>query len=325
MLPRFSYVHPKSLSEAVEHLSAEGAVVHAGGTDLLGCLRDGVFSAKKVVSLSGIGELRGIRETGNGGLRIGALATLSEVAAHSAIRDRYPLLAHATSEAASPQLRNQGTLGGNLCQKPRCWYYRGEFLCLRKGGERCYAEGGDNRYHCVFGGEGCYIVHPSDTAPALVALGATVRIAGSRGGRVVPAAELFVAPSKDPRRETVLERGEVLTEVLLPPPVPGVRSSFRKVRVRAAWDFALAGAALILTMEGATVSSARVVLAAAAPVPWRSRAAEQALESRELGPETAAAAADAAVQAAEPLEHNGYKIPLLRGLVEEELLRLAAA
>jgi xanthine dehydrogenase YagS FAD-binding subunit len=185
--------------------------------------------------------------------------------------------------------------------------------------------GGDNRYHCIFGGDGCYIVHPSDAAPALVALEATLRIAGPRGTRAIPLADLFVAPSKDPRRETALERGEVLTEVLLPPPVPGLRSSFRKVRARGAWDFALAGAALALRMEGAKVASARVVLAGAAPVPWRSKAAEQALEGKELGRETASAAAEAAVKGAEPLEHNGYKVALFRGLLEEELLRLATA
>lgn len=324
MLPRFSYARPRTLPEAIEHLASDGAVAHAGGTDLLGCLRDGVFSVRKVVSLSGLEELGGIRETGNGGLRIGALATLGQVAAHPVIRERYTALGQAAAEAASPQLRNQGTLGGNLCQKPRCWYYRGEFPCLRKGGERCYAVGGDNRYHCIFGGDGCYIVHPSDTAPALAALAATVRVEGPGGPRTIPVAEFFVAPSKDPRRETALERGELLTEIFLPPAALGLRSSYRKVRARGAWDFALAGAALAARMEGKKVSSPRVVLAGTAPVPWRSLAAEEALGGKELGPEAAKAASEAAVKGAEPLGHNGYKIALVRGLVEEEVLRLGA-
>ena len=166
MLPAFAYVRPQSIPETIKHLTDQGARAHAGGTDLLGCLRDGVFTSSKLVSLGSLQELRGIRETG-GGIRIGALTTITEVATSPLVRKQYPVLAQAAREVASPQLRNQGTIGGNLCQKPRCWYYRGEFHCLRKGGPTCFAMAGQNEYHCIIGGDGCYIVHPSDIAPAL--------------------------------------------------------------------------------------------------------------------------------------------------------------
>jgi xanthine dehydrogenase YagS FAD-binding subunit len=181
MIPNFSYTRARSLDEAIRYLSLDGARVHAGGTDLLGCLRDHVLDATTVVSIAGLKELKGIGPTPAGGLRIGSLTTIAEIASHPIIRSKYRALSMAAAEVASPQLRNQGTIGGNLCQKPRCWYYRGEFHCLRKGGDTCYAVEGENLYHCIFGGENCFIVHPSDTAAALVALQATVVIAGPNG------------------------------------------------------------------------------------------------------------------------------------------------
>ncbi len=275
------------------------------------------------MSLSGVSALRGIDRLPEGGLRIGALTTLTEVAESEAVRTHYRALAEAAASVASPQLRNQGTLGGNLCQKPRCWYYRGDFHCLRKGGDACFAVAGENRYHCLFGGEGCFIVHPSDTAPALVALGAAVRIVGPGGTRAVPVEAFHVLPSVDPRRETVLEPGEVVTEVVLPPPAPGLRSTYRKVRARASWDFALVGAALALRLAGDVVREARVVLAGVAPVPWRAKAVEAALTGHRLDPAIIDHAAAAAVKGAEPLAQNGYKVPLVRGLLQERLQAIA--
>jgi xanthine dehydrogenase YagS FAD-binding subunit len=323
MLPSFSYVRAQTLDDALRQLSSEGAAVHAGGSDLLGCLRDGVFEASKVVSLSGLGDLRGIRDTRNGGLRIGATTTIAEIAANDVVRRQYGALAQAAAVVASPQLRNQGTIGGNICQKPRCWYYRGDFDCMRKGGGMCYAAGGENQYHCILGGAGCFIVHPSDMAPALVALGATVRIAGPRGSRTVPMEEFHVLPSVDVRRETVLEAGEIVTEVLLPESAGGLRSSYRKVRSRGAWDFALAGVALALRFSGNRVEEGRVVLSGAAPVPWRSREAEGVIAGQRLEAGVARRAAEAAMRDARALRHNGYKIPLFRGLIEEELLAIS--
>ena len=323
MLPSFTYARVGSLKEAIRELASEGARIHAGGTDLLGCLRDGVFEARKMVSISRLKDLRGIRETASGGLRIGSLTTITEVAESPLVRERYAGLAQGAAEVASPQLRNQGTIGGNLCQKPRCWYYRGEFHCLRKGGTVCYAADGENQFHCIFGGDQCYIVHPSDTAPPLVALEAKLRIVGPRGSRTVAVEKFHVSPSQDVQRETVLETGEIVTEVLLPPPPPGLRSSYRKVRARRSWDFAVAGAALALEFSGDRVKKARIVLSGAAPIPWRARAAEEVTTGTKLDPGTMAKAAVAVVQNARPLQHNGYKVPLFQGLLEEELLAIA--
>ena len=322
MLPAFAYVRPQSIPEAIKHLADQGARVHAGGTDLLGCLRDGVFTSSKLVSLGNIQELRGITETGDG-VRIGALTTISAVAASPVVRKQYPVLAQAAAEVASPQLRNQGTIGGNLCQKPRCWYYRGEFNCARKGGPTCFAMTGQNEYHCILGGDGCYIVHPSDTAPALIALDAKVRIARSNGTRTISLEEFFVSPGKDPKKETIVESGEIITEILLPAPAKGMYSAYRKARARRSWDFALASVALALTLDGKQVTSARIVLGGAAPVPWRAREAEQVITGKQLDAATATKAADAAMSKAQPMEHNGYKIMLFKGLIEEQLQAMA--
>jgi xanthine dehydrogenase YagS FAD-binding subunit len=319
-MPNFSYVRVRSLKEATEHLSSDGARVHAGGTDLLGCLRDNVFGAKKVVSITGLKNLRGIEETKEGGLRIGALTTITEIADSKKVRDHYPALAKAASEVASPQLGTQGTIGGNLCQKPRCWYYRGEFHCLRKGGPTCYAYQGENQFHCIFGSGGiCYITHPSDTAPALVAYQATLRIVGPKGTRLLPIEKFYVLPSQDVRKETVLKPNEILTEILLPPQSKGLLSSYRKVRARQSWDFALAGVALALKLKEDRVEKARVVLSGAAPIPWRSKEAEQTLTGNPLNTDTITRAVNAALKNAEPLEKNSYKIPLFQGILEEEL------
>ncbi len=321
MLPNFAYVQPQSVKAALNQLKTQGARIHAGGTDLLGCLREGILDAKTVVSINGLNALRGVRNSSDGGLRIGALTTITEVERHPVIQSRFRALSQGAGEVASPQLRNQGTIGGNICQKPRCWYYRGEFHCLRKGGDRCYAVGGENQYHCILGGEDCFMVHPSDTAPPLVALEAVVRIAGPKGTRTVPVSRFHVPPSEDVQKETVLDPGEVVTEIMLPPAPSGLRSSYRKVRARRAWDFALAGMALAITLkDDNTVQKARVVFSGVAPVPWRSVAVEEAVTGRRLDNETVSRAADAAVREARPMEKNGYKVPLLRGVVEEELM-----
>jgi xanthine dehydrogenase YagS FAD-binding subunit len=322
MLRNFAYVRPQTKQEALGHLDSDGARIHAGGTDLLGCLRDEVFAADKVVSLSGLDELKGIARTNDGGLRIGALTTISEIAASNEVAAGFPGLAQAARDVASPQLRNQGTLGGNLCQRPRCWYYRGEFHCAKKGGDTCYAAEGENRYHAIFGGDPCYIVHPSDTAPMLVALGASAKIAGPGGERTVELENFFVLPHEELYKENVLRPGEMVTEIIVPAPASGLESSYRKARERGSWDFALASVALALRMSGKRVEEARVVLGGVAPKPWRSTATEAALAGKQLDAATARAAAEAAVAGAEPLEQNTYKVLLVKGVVEESLLAL---
>jgi len=268
-------------------------------------------------------DLRGIRRALDGGLVVGAMTTLSEVAAHTDVVKGYPTLAQGAAAAASPQLRNQGTIGGNICQRPRCWYFRGDFHCARKGGEKCFAAEGENQFHCIFGGDVCFIVHPSDTAPALVALEAVVRITGPNGSRSVPAEKFFILPETDYTRENVLTAGEIVTEIVLPPQPRGTRGAYRKVRARGSWDFALTGAAVAATITGDVVEQARIVLSGVAPVPWRAPDAERAIVGKRLNERTARSAAAAAVKGAQPLSDNGYKVELLRGTVEEALLELA--
>jgi xanthine dehydrogenase YagS FAD-binding subunit len=324
MIKNFSYLRPSTLDEALAQLTAPGAAAYAGGTDLLGCLRDGVYEVRTVVSLTRVPELRGIGTTG-GDLRIGALTTLAEVARHPAVKERYAALAQAAASVGTPQLRNQGTLGGNLCQRPRCWYFRGDFHCARKGGDRCYAIGGENQYHCILGGSACFMVHPSDTATALVALGARVTIAGPHRPRTVPLESFFVLPEQNLTRENVLETGEVVTEVVVPAPPAGAVSAYRKVRSRGSWDFALAAVAVALTFAQRRVTTARVTLGAAAPIPWRAPGAEKVLVGSRLDARTITRSAAAAVEGAVPLEQNGYKVPMLRGLMQEVLEGLAPA
>jgi len=319
MLRTFAYVRPGSVSEALKQLDGPGSRIHAGGTDLLGCLRDGVFEAQKIVSLAKLDELRGITVAPDGELRIGALATIAEIAAHPAIAVTFSALSQAASLVASPQLRNQGTLGGNLCQRPRCWYFRGDYACTRKGGGMCYAVGGENQYHCIFGGGACVIVHPSDTAPALIALDAKVRLIGPKGPRVLPLEKFYVLPEQDATRETVLEPGELVAGVVVPPPAQGQRSGYRKVRARGSWDFAMAGLAHAVTLKAGKIADARLVLSGVAPIPWRLQAVEKLLVGQKLDAKLITRAADAAIIGAKPLEHNGYKVPLVHGLIEEVL------
>ena len=324
MLAKFSYQRAVSIKEAAEAAGRADARILAGGTDLLGCLRDGVFQANRLVSLNNIKELKGIRSQPRGGWRIGALTTLTEIAEHPQIRASYPVMAEAAASVATPQLRNQGTLGGNLCQRPRCWYFRGQFQCRRKGGDTCFAEAGESQYHGIFGASQCYIVHPSDTAPALVALDAKVNILGRRGTRLVPISSFFVLPKDSLVKENVLEPGEIVTEILLDAPPAGARSTYRKVRERASFDFALAGAAIVLVIAEGKVKTARVVLSGVAPVPWRSTEAEKAIIGKPLDATAVAIAAEAAVKGTMPMADNGYKVPLVRGILEEILTALSA-
>lgn len=324
MLPSFAYIRAKSLDQAIKALSINGARLHAGGTDLIGCLRDGVLDATTIVSISRLKELHGIRRTAEGGLAIGALETLAAIARHPIIQSEYQTLAMAAETVASPQLRHQATLGGNLCQKPRCAYYRGEFDCLRKGGHLCYAENGENARHCIIGGENCYYVHPSDTAPALVSLDAKVVLAGPKGERVLPLERFYIPPSEDYTHETALAIDEILTAIHLPPQANNLQSTYRKVRTRNAWDFALAGAALAVQRQKGRVVHNRIVLSGAAPIPFRATAAEAVLTGNPLNPDTIAKAARAALQNAEPLSQNSYKITMFKGVIEQCLSVMAS-
>jgi len=319
----FEYLTATALEDLPKLLEGnrDENVLLAGGTDLLDRLKERLIRPKRVVNIKAIAELQGIR---NGdGLQIGALTTIAEIAAHADIRKKYPVLAQAAASIATPQLRNMGTIGGNLTQRPRCWYFRGrEYRCLKKGGGRCYAVEGLNKYHAIFGGGPCHIVHPSDSAPALIALGASVEVLGASGSKQIPLTDFFVLPKQKLRAETVLEPNQVITQIIIPAPKPGTRSTYLKFREKQSLDFAISSVAAALQVQEGRVQGARIVLGGVAPIPWRVPAAEKELEGKPLGAETIAKAAAAAVANAEPMRENGFKVILTRNLVQRALENL---
>lgn len=321
MIP-FEYLAPERVEDAVQLLSERGGAALAGGTDLIGLMKDGLVTPKRLVDLRRIAEFQGIDSRPGGGLHIGALVTLDTLERHAVVRREFPVIAEAAATAGSPQLRNMGTVGGNLCQRPRCWYLRGDFRCLRKGGDLCYAAEGENEYLAIFGGGPCHIVHPSDLAPALVALDAEIAMVGPEGRRAVPIGEFFLGVEESLTQENVLRPGELIAYVMVPGQPAGARGTFLKAMDRGAWSFATASVAVQLTLRGSTVGNARIVLGGVAPRPWRAEAAERVLMDAPLSDASISAAAAAAVQGARPMSQNGYKVPLVHGLVERALRRL---
>jgi xanthine dehydrogenase YagS FAD-binding subunit len=319
MVNNFSYVKAGSLAEAIKELRAEGAWLHAGGTDLLGCARDEIFPIEKVVSISRLKNLTGISRGSGGSITIGALTTVADIASNESVLGPYTVLRQAAAAIGSPQIRQQGTIGGNLCQRPRCWYFRSDLQCRKKGGSTCYAMSGENQYHAIFGGGPCFFVHPSDGAVALAALEARLSIAGPSGNRTIKMEDFFVSPKERIDRENTLTSGEIITAISLPAIEGSVKSSYRKVGVRRAWDFALASVAAVLKFEGDTVGTARIVLGGVGPYPWRVEAAEKILAGKKLNGELAVAAGEAAVSGAAPLRDNAYKLEVVKGAVQESL------
>ena len=320
-MPPFQYIEPQSLDEAVALLSQPGAVAMGGGTDLLPQVKDGLMSAERIVGLASVPGLAAIAEVGDG-LAIGAGATIADIAAHPVVRRHYAALAEAAGGLATPQIRNEATIGGNLTQRPRCWYYRSPLIpCLKKGGDRCYALAGNTRLLCVTGGDRCYIVHPSDTAVALSAFDARLEIAGASGPRLVAIVDFFAGPGRDLLRENVLEPGELITRVLLPADAPE-SSIYLKVREREAGDFALISVAAALSVEDGVIRNARVALGGVAPVPHRATEVEDYLAGRPAADIDPAEAATLALPDATPLPQNAYKLPMARNTIKRALSRL---
>src|SRR5678815_4189364 len=279
----------------------------------------------RVVNLKNIRGLNQIKVSGRG-LTIGALVTLTELEEHADVRKSFPGLAEAAHSIATPQIRNLGTVGGNLCQRPRCWYFRlEEVICLKKGGSECYAASGENKYNAIIGGGPSYIVHPSDLAPMLLALGASVTVVGASGKRVIPLDKFFTLPSEgNVRRENVLKNEEIVTEIQVPASTLAARSTYLKFKERESLDFALASAAVALRMApNRTVRDVRIVLGGVAPIPWRVPAAEKFLIGKSLQPDVLAEAGRIALSEAKPLEKNAYKVPLTQTLVRRALTRTA--
>ena len=330
----FTLANPTTIEQAIELLGrraepgARGRVqLFAGGQDLLTEMKEHLAEPDVLVNLKGIGGLAGIELDGSGALAIGALATIAALEEHEGIRARHRVLAEAAASIASPQIRSVGTLGGNLCQRPRCWYYRSEHAkCLKKGGSECFSYSGLNKYNAILGGGPSYIVHPSDLAPALVALDAEATLRGAAGERTVPLEKFFTLPAEGSvLRENVLAGDEILARVRVPAPAAGTRSTYLKFKERGSFDFALASVALSLVLEGGKVARARVVLGGVAPIPWRAKDAEAALVGKGLDEDAFKAAGEGAVRGAEPLEHNAYKVPLVKGLVFRALQTLSRA
>ena len=322
VMPAFELFQPASVSDALGVLNRHGADawVMAGGMDTFDWLKDRIKKPKVVVDLGMINELRGIKDAG-GGLEIGALTTLTSVANDPMVKERFPLLHEAALIVASPQIRNQGTLGGNVSQDARCWYYRAGWPCYRAGGNICYADTPTsiNREHAIFNADRCVAVNPSDTAPALIALDASFVIKNGDAERVVPAEEFFIGPGIDITKLTSLRPGDLLTAIRIPNTFAGKGHYFEKVRDRQVWDFALVNIAAAMNISGSTIGDARMVVNGVAATPYRLTAVEAFIKGKSRDKATADQAAEMAVAGATPLRHNAYKIPLMKALVKRAI------
>ncbi|MGA7614721.1 MAG: FAD binding domain-containing protein [Thermoanaerobaculia bacterium] len=319
---RFEWVSVSTVEGAIAQLS-HGATAKAGGIDLLDRMKEGLEEPERVVNLRGIAGLDSITAD-DGGLHLGALATLAQIAASPVVRSRWPALATAALGAATPQIRNAATLGGNLLQRPRCWYFRSaEFRCLRKGGSECFAIPGENQYHAVVDNDICAMVHPSAAAIPLMAYRAVLEVAGPEGKRDIPLESFFVLPSEDVTREHSLPHDSVVTGIRVPAPPKGARSAYLKQGEKESFDWPLADAAAVLVMDGSRIRNASIVLGAASPVPKRAGAAEQWLVGKPLDDATAREAARRAMEGATPLSKNGWKVPLFQTVIARVLLAAA--
>jgi xanthine dehydrogenase YagS FAD-binding subunit len=328
-MKNFEYFRVASVSQAASLLArySEKAAILAGGSDLLGIMKDRLEGPKfrmpqYLIDIKGIKDLSTIKEQ-SAGLKIGAATTIADMAASKLIAEKYPLLSQAASQVAVPQIRNVATLGGNLCQRPRCWYFRRSSFndCYRKGGSSCYAVAGESQYNAVVGGYACYMVYPSDLAPALMALNAKVEIASPKGNRVVPIEQFYVGPQKNILRENILTPQELVVAVEIPQNDNSSKGVYLKLKERQAFDFAIVSVAVNLTMKSNLVTDARIVFGAVAPYPLRSRNAELALRGKKVN-DAIAACCEAALDRAKPLSKNGYKVTAAKGVLEQALTSL---
>ena len=324
---RFAVITPADVASASRLLAQNDHAALAGGVDVVDLAKQNIATPTVLVNLKGLNALGGIEMRPSGDLRLGATAKLSEVAEHPAIRAKFTALADAAGEAATPQIRNLGTVGGNILQRPRCWYFRNpDVHCLKKGGDKCYSIGGLNRYHAILGGGPSYIVHPSNLAPALIAFRASAKIVGPGGERTVELEKFFALPTVDPKRENLLKPGEIITEVIVPAPSANARSVYLEAREKQSFDWPLVSAAVVIdrTSGAKTIRDARVVMGAVAPIPWRSPEAETVLKRGPLDESLARAAAEAALKDAQPLSDNAYKIVIAKVIVRRAIMRAAS-
>ncbi|MCB0730089.1 MAG: xanthine dehydrogenase family protein subunit M [Ignavibacteriae bacterium] len=317
----FEYMQPENIESASKFLTKnKDSIAFAGGTDLLGLMKDDIFSPKQLVNLKKIGDLNFIKYNENEGLRIGALTKLSEIENHNIVKEKYNVLYQSIYELATPQLKNIGTLGGNICQRPRCFYFRGDYDCIRKGGDTCFAITGHNKYHCIVGGDPCYIVHPSDTAVALVALNAKFKIFDGKNEKTIPAEEFFILPNVDETKENILNSGELLTEIIIPPINNNTVSSYIKVKERGAWDFALVSIAGVFNKNDNKITDGKIVFGGVAPSPWQDKKINDNLVSFNLTQENIKKLSSLAFEKTDVLEMNEYKVTLAKNLIIKLLL-----
>lgn len=316
-MKNFEYAIPESIEKTFEYLNSSNTVLKAGGIDLLDRMKEQLESPGRLVNIRDLEDLRFSKEDTNGSYLIGPGLTLSEIADDPMIKKAFKALADAARGVASVQIRNTATLGGNLCQRPRCWYFRSsDFNCSRKGGDTCFALDGENQYHAIFdNADGCAIVHPSATAVALMALDARLIISDGNKDRDISIEEFFVRPAENIQKENILNKNEMIISIILPAESKDYLNFYHKHKEKQSFDWPLADVAVALRMEGERCTSARVVLGSAAPVPFRSISAEQVLINKNINKETAMNAAEAALASAEPLSLNEYKVPLFKTII----------
>ena len=321
----FEWVNATTVDEALGQMGST-SLLKAGGVDVLDRLKEGLDAPKRLVNIRNIKGLDRIEGDAATGLRIGPLVTLAQLDVHPVVRQSFTALADAAGHAATPQIRNMATAGGNLLQRPRCWYFRSrDFHCLKKGGETCFAQKGENQYHAIFRNDVCAIVHPSALGTALVALGGSLELTGPRGKRVVRAEEFFTLPAVAVDRENSLGADEIVTLIVVPPLVSGSRSAYTKLGEKESFDWPIAEVAVVVERSGVNVSRASIVLGAAAPVPYRAVAAEKVLVGKPLDDASARTAAKAALEGATPLSGNGYKTTLFETVIRRTLLEAGGA
>ena len=322
-MPAFELFQPSTIDDTLALLDRykTSAWVLAGGLDTFDWLKDRNKRVGVVVDISGVAELKGVTASADGGIEIGATTILSDVVRDTAVKEKYPILAQAAELVASPQIRSQGTIGGNVSQDTRCWYYRGGWSCYRAGGNACFADTPTaiNREHAIFDANRCVAVNPSDTAPALVALDAKMVIRSSKGVRVIDAEKFFIGPALDITRMTVLEPGDLLTSIRIPATWAGAQFYFEKVRERQVWDFPIVNVAAVFAVADGKIERSRIVVNAVAAHPMRLRSVENAIAGKPRSEETANMAGELAIEGAQALAHNGYKIPLMRNLVKRAI------
>ncbi|MBK8945328.1 MAG: FAD binding domain-containing protein [Ignavibacteriae bacterium] len=319
----FEYMQPQSIESASTYIKKNNkSFLYAGGTDILGLIKDDIISPNQLVNLKNIKSLSYIKFDDKEGLKIGALTKLSEIEKSEIVKNKFNVLQQSVKEIATLQLRNVGTIGGNICQRPRCFYFRGDYDCIRKGGDTCFAVTGNNKYHCIIGGGPCYIVHPSDSAVALLALNAKFKISDGKAEKIIPAKEFFVLPNVNDQKENILKDGEILTEIIIPS-VPNTVSKYIKVKERGAWDFALVSIAGVFEIENKIIKFGKITFGGVAPIPWEEEKLNAELTNFKIDESNIEKLSTFAFAKSEALEMNTYKIQMAKNLVKKLLLEFA--